>query len=113
MALGGENIAVAGTDGGADVFRLTGLLRDDDLIRHHRLSRENRFDGSEHIMNKRNPQAGPIARGWAKQGTRGLGRRALPLAYSLRATAVSRLMLRSMMRPRCRSRIPSLRHCCS
>ena len=33
--------------------------------------------------------------------------------YSFRATLVSRLMLSSMMRPRCRSRMPSLRHACS
>ena len=34
MAFGRENVSVARTDGGADVFRLAGFLRDDDLISH-------------------------------------------------------------------------------
>ena len=34
MALGREDVSVARTDGGADVFRLAGFLRDDDLIGH-------------------------------------------------------------------------------
>jgi hypothetical protein len=32
MTLGRENISVAGTDRGADVFGLAGFFRDDDLI---------------------------------------------------------------------------------
>jgi hypothetical protein len=34
MALGREDVAVAGTDGGPHVLRLAGFLRDDDLISH-------------------------------------------------------------------------------
>ena len=34
MALGRENVSVARTDGGTDVFCLAGFLRDDDLIGH-------------------------------------------------------------------------------
>ena len=34
MALGRENVSVAITNGSADVFRLAGFLRDDDLISH-------------------------------------------------------------------------------
>ncbi len=34
MTLGREDYAVARTNGGADVIRLTGFLRDDDLIGH-------------------------------------------------------------------------------
>ena len=34
MAFGREDYAVAGTNRGADVIRLTGFLRDDDLIGH-------------------------------------------------------------------------------
>ena len=34
MALGRENVSVARTNGGADVFCLAGFLRDDDLICH-------------------------------------------------------------------------------
>ena len=34
MTLGWENVTVARTNGGADVFRLTGFFRDDDLISH-------------------------------------------------------------------------------
>ena len=38
MALGREDVSVARTDGGADIFRLAGLLGDDDLIRHEQLA---------------------------------------------------------------------------
>ena len=34
MTLGRKDFSVSRTDGGANVFRLTGLLRDDDLISH-------------------------------------------------------------------------------
>jgi hypothetical protein len=34
MALGRENISVAKTNGGADILRLAGFLRDNDLISH-------------------------------------------------------------------------------
>src|SRR6266567_1240573 len=44
MALGRENVAVARTNSGADVFRLAGFLRDDDLIGHDGLGWKNRFD---------------------------------------------------------------------
>jgi hypothetical protein len=37
MALGRENVSVARTNGGADVFCLTGFLSDDELIRHEGL----------------------------------------------------------------------------
>ena len=35
MAFGRENVSVARTNGGADVFGLAGFLRDDDLIGHN------------------------------------------------------------------------------
>jgi len=38
MTLGWENVTVARTNGSADVFRLTGFFRDDDLISHDGLS---------------------------------------------------------------------------
>src|ERR1039458_2173965 len=34
MTLGREHVSVPRTNGGADVFRLAGFLRDDDLIGH-------------------------------------------------------------------------------
>jgi hypothetical protein len=34
MTLGREDVSVPRTHGGADVFRLAGFLRDDDLIGH-------------------------------------------------------------------------------
>ncbi len=40
-------------------------------------------------------------------------RRSRPPPYSFRATAVSLVMFCNMMRPRCRSRMPSLRQSCS
>src|ERR1700722_1820078 len=43
MALSRENLSVARTNSGADVFCLTGLLRDDDLFRHVGLVSENKF----------------------------------------------------------------------
>ena len=44
MALGWKNIAVARTNGGADVFRLAGFLSDDDLIGHFKPQSESEFD---------------------------------------------------------------------
>ena len=44
MALGREDNSVARTDGSADVFCLTGFLRDDDLIRHVALVWKNKFE---------------------------------------------------------------------
>jgi hypothetical protein len=38
MTLGWENVTVARTNGSADVFRLTGFFRDDDLISQDALS---------------------------------------------------------------------------
>jgi hypothetical protein len=35
MAFGRENVSVARTNGGADVFGLAGFFRDDDLIGHN------------------------------------------------------------------------------
>ena len=50
MALCRENVSVARTHGGADVFRLAGFLCDDNLISHKRLVRKNRLDsGDENI----------------------------------------------------------------
>jgi hypothetical protein len=46
MALGGEDVSVARTHGGADVFGLAGFLRDDDLISHDGLVWKNRFDSA-------------------------------------------------------------------
>src|SRR4051794_30849893 len=37
MALGRKNVSVARTNGRADIFRLAGLLGDDNLIRHEGL----------------------------------------------------------------------------
>src|ERR1700688_4882760 len=37
MALGRKDVSVATTNGGADIFRLTGLLGDNNLIRHRGL----------------------------------------------------------------------------
>jgi hypothetical protein len=52
MALSRENLSVARTNSGADVFCLTDLLSDDNLFRHVGLVWENKFDGmrtySEH-----------------------------------------------------------------
>src|SRR5256885_17266354 len=44
MTLGREDDSVARTDGGTDVFGLTGFFRDDDLIGHDRLGWKNQFD---------------------------------------------------------------------
>src|SRR5580704_13259849 len=53
MALGREDVSVSRTDGSADVFRLAGFLRDDDLIGHNGSFR--RIDSTtakrEHIAN--------------------------------------------------------------
>jgi hypothetical protein len=35
MAFGREDVSVARTHGGADIFGLAGFLRDDDLIGHN------------------------------------------------------------------------------
>jgi len=37
MPLGWKNVSVARTNSGADVFRLAGLLGDDNLVRHEGL----------------------------------------------------------------------------
>jgi hypothetical protein len=59
VALGRENVSVTRTDGSADIFRLAGFLRDDDLIGHN-----GSFGGidstvkrRERIMNTAAPQA--------------------------------------------------------
>src|SRR5262245_59716386 len=60
MTLGWKDFSVTRTDGGADVFRLTGLLRDDDLISHD--GSVGRIDPRalrEHIANKMVSQALP------------------------------------------------------
>ena len=64
MALGREYIAVASTNGGADVFCLAGFLRDDNLIGHHGLGWKDRFDRSfdrERIVNVVGSQAASSA----------------------------------------------------
>ena len=38
MALGRKNVSVARTNGSTDIFRLAGLLSDDNLIRHELLA---------------------------------------------------------------------------
>jgi len=38
MALGRKNVAVARPNGSTDIFRLAGLLGDDNLIRHELLA---------------------------------------------------------------------------
>src|SRR3954452_15480029 len=53
MTLGRKDFSVTSTDGGADVFRLTGLLRDDDLISHDgSFGRIDSRASWEHIANK-------------------------------------------------------------
>src|SRR4051794_25534909 len=53
MTLGRKDFSVSRTDGGANVFRLAGFLRDDDLIDHDGLGWTDRFDAAEleHIAN--------------------------------------------------------------
>ena len=53
MALGREDVAVARADGGADVFRLAGLLGDDDLIGHDgsKMGANSVVPKSEHKVN--------------------------------------------------------------
>src|SRR5215475_729417 len=53
MTLGRKDFSVSRTDGGANVFRLAGFLRDDDLIDHDWLGWKDRFDAAEleHIAN--------------------------------------------------------------
>jgi hypothetical protein len=46
MTLGREDVSVPRTHGGADVFRLAGFLRDDDLVSHNGLVWKNRFGAS-------------------------------------------------------------------
>ena len=59
MTLGREDISVARTNGGADVFCLAGFLRDDNLIGHN--GPLGRMDSTafqkEHIANNSNSQA--------------------------------------------------------
>ena len=58
MALGREDVAVAGTDGGPHVLRLAGFLRDDDLISHNgSLARIG--EACEHIVNNLASQGMP------------------------------------------------------
>ena len=47
MTLGRENFSVMRTDCSADVFRLAGFLRDNDLIGHNGLVWKDRFDNGE------------------------------------------------------------------
>jgi hypothetical protein len=47
MALSWKNVAVARTNGGADVFRLAGFLGDDDLISYDGLACKIWLDSSE------------------------------------------------------------------
>jgi hypothetical protein len=59
MTLGRKNCSVTRTDGGADVFRLAGFLRDDNLISHN--GSFGRIDSTaaslEHIVNMVSSQA--------------------------------------------------------
>jgi hypothetical protein len=59
MALGRKNVPVAGTNSGADVFRLAGFLGDDNLIRHEGLGWRMRFEsaGHERLVNNTTSQA--------------------------------------------------------
>jgi hypothetical protein len=43
VAFSRQDLSVASTNGGADVFCLAGFFRDDDLICHARPSRRNRI----------------------------------------------------------------------
>ena len=52
MAFGRKNVSVAGADSSADVFRLTGFFRDDDLIGHSG-SFENRCDYADRTYRER------------------------------------------------------------
>jgi hypothetical protein len=57
MAFGREDYAVARPNGGADVIRLTGFLRDDDLIGHMARREESRTPRKEHNKNATTSQA--------------------------------------------------------
>jgi hypothetical protein len=59
MALGRKNVPVAGTNSGADVFRLAGFLGDDNLIRHEGLGWRMGFEsaGHERLVNNTTSQA--------------------------------------------------------
>ena len=53
MALGGENVSIARANSGPDIFRLAGLLSDDNLIRRHELlAWRIGSEPLEHIVNK-------------------------------------------------------------
>src|SRR5215204_3793933 len=70
MTLGRKYFSITRTDGGADVFRLAGFLRDDDLIGHDGLGLKDRFDAAEreHTANKAASQAANDRSGDAPHG---------------------------------------------
>jgi hypothetical protein len=55
MALGWENVSVAKTNGGVDVFGLAGFLRDDDLISHDGLVWKHQFGSASGDITLRVP----------------------------------------------------------
>jgi len=57
MALGRKNVSVARANSGPDIFRLAGLLGDDNLIRHELLAWRIGSEPLEHIVNQLASQA--------------------------------------------------------
>ena len=52
MALGRKNVSVARANSGPNIFRLAGLLGDDNLIRHELLASRIGSEPLEHIVNQ-------------------------------------------------------------
>src|SRR5271169_957994 len=66
MTLGRKDFSVTRTDSGADVFRLAGFLRDDDLIGHGGFVSKDRFDsGLARTYSEQNRLASRICWGQA------------------------------------------------
>src|ERR1700730_14963060 len=57
MALGRKNVSVARANSGPDIFRLAGLLGNDNLIRHELLAWRIGSDPLEHMVNQLASQA--------------------------------------------------------
>src|SRR5437763_8192562 len=61
MAFGRKNFPVARTNGGADIFRLAGLLGDDNLIRHSEARLVDLVRQQERIVNYSLTASHPLA----------------------------------------------------
>ena len=63
MTLGREDVSVTRTNGGADVFRLAGFFRDNDLIGHGAFVSKNQFETGRHgTYSERNRLASFVGR---------------------------------------------------